>query len=98
MRRCRIFKQIENKLEFEEKSYESFLNWQSIGKGIHPDPRTRHILLNMLKTNDTTITECQIEYMKSLSVVGVVKKIAKNVLQHLPNSIISFIKYIYYKV
>ena len=40
----------------------------------------------------------QIEYMKSLSAVGVVKKSAKNVLQHLPNSIISFIKYIYYKV
>ena len=59
---------------------------------------TRHILLDMLKTNDTTIKECQMEYMKSLSAVGVVKKIAKNVLQHLPNSIISFIKYIYYKV
>ena len=94
----KVFKQIENKLVFEEKSYESFLNWQSIGKDIHPDPRTRHILLNMLKTNDTTIKECQMEYMKSLSAVSVVKKSAKNVLQHLPNSIISFIKYIYYKV
>ena len=35
---------------------------------------TRHILLDMLKTNDTTIKECQMEYMKSLSTVGVVKK------------------------
>ena len=32
------------------------------------------MLLDMLKTNDTTIKECQMEYMKSLSTVGVVKK------------------------
>ena len=65
---------------------------------ININPEMINNLVNMLKTNDTTIKECQMEYMKSLSAVGVVKKSAKNVLQHLPNSIISFIKYIYYKV
>lgn len=94
----KIFKNIEDKLFFEEKEYENFLHWQSMNKIILPNTNTRAQLLKLLSTKDMSITECRKTYLKSLGTLGRIKIIAKNILLYLPNNLLSIIKYLSYKI
>ena len=94
----KIFTHISEQLYAEEKDYDNFLKWQSVGKKTCPNAKTRSVLLTMLATNKTTITDCHAAYFKSLDRLGRIKKNIKDILQLLPNWLLSITKYLFYKL